>query len=423
MGDYEPNNESLNIPEQLQSNLHYFNLNNQLKYDLEQQNAIKIQQLEAIKLIQVSLEKLTATTTVPLHNQTTRKNNSTPPPTILVYKETNLHKNLLVSKVLNKAKYFYYQSIVQTMRLSLMSKLNYYSSLIQQLYPNETSKLNNLKDSFSIIKNSADETSLIDEMRVLMQQILHDTYQFNNFNNSSNSSLIELANIAANTTKNDKVLKECSASDLNKPSEKKIETIKKKSESLTNNINEEQSNNEQERRIKQLNDVKYSLYSLLFPQSAVIDKNSNDDTSPLDSTIETNQTQDLKNKHISQIENVAKRKLSHINVEEMEEDDNVNNKYNVQNQSNHKRSRRTNNKIYSSIDSNNNHVNILSDDTNVIVKSNNINNNKKQRSKQHISTKLLKLSLKTATKSKTIVTQPAKYNLEPESFINLEVLV
>ena len=223
MTDFDSVNN--NLPDPLKSSLSYFNLSNQLKNDIEQQNAIKMQQLEAIRLIQVSLEKLTATTTVPLHNQTTRaaKNPKTPPPTILVYKETSLHKNLLVSKILNKAKYFYYQSIVQTMRLSLMSKLNYYSTLIQQLYPNNlannynntdasrlTDSLNKNLDNSSFNNNNNDtsndkssnvhETNLIDEMKLLMQQILHDTYQFNSLYSSnltsdagSNSdSLIEL---------------------------------------------------------------------------------------------------------------------------------------------------------------------------------------------------------------------------------------
>lgn len=193
-----------NIPEQLKSNLHYFNLNNQLKYDLEQQHAIKLQQMEAIKLIQVSLEKLTATTTVPLHNQTTRKQSNSPAPSILVYKETSLHKNLLVSKILNKAKFFYYQSIVQTMRLSLMSKLNYYSSLIQQLYPNQVAQ-GETTTSGSTIEN---ESSLVEEMKLLMQQILYDTYQFNTLNscqvNSSNvdanpNPLIEFTNFNPTT--------------------------------------------------------------------------------------------------------------------------------------------------------------------------------------------------------------------------------
>jgi urease beta subunit len=183
-----------NIPNQLKSNMHYFNLNNQLKYDLEQQQVIKLQQMEAIKLIQVSLEKLTATTTVPLHNQTTRKQNgSTPAPSILVYKETSLHKNLLVSKILNKAKFFYYQSIVQTMRLSLMSKLNYYSTLIQQLYPSQTVTSNDTTSKedkpMSPVEN---ESSLIEEMKLLMQQILYDTYQFNSLNSCNvNSSSID----------------------------------------------------------------------------------------------------------------------------------------------------------------------------------------------------------------------------------------
>lgn len=132
----------------------YFNT-----FEMDQQNAIRLQQLEAIKLIQISLDKLTCTNTVQIKSQNAHKTN-----TVLVYKETNLHKNLLVNKILNKAKYIYYQGVVQTMRLSLMSKLNYYTSLIHQL--NSTS-------------SASAEANLVDEMKVLMQQILHETYQFN----------------------------------------------------------------------------------------------------------------------------------------------------------------------------------------------------------------------------------------------------
>ncbi len=256
MADFASNLE-VNISEQLQANLHYLNLNNQLKYDLEQQHAIKMQQLEAIRLIQVSLEKLTATTTVPLHNQTTRAASKTagtqPPPTILVYKETSLHKNLLVSKILNKAKYLYYQTIVQTMRMSLMSKLNYYSTLIHQLYPSADTSSDKLgladKDkTVPAAKTTADESKLIDEMKVLMQQILHDTYQFNSFNN--------VTSVTSKVVEDEKrVLQERSASNLNRPAEK---------DSALENSS---SSTEQNKRIKQLNDVKHSLYSLLFPQA------------------------------------------------------------------------------------------------------------------------------------------------------------
>ena len=204
------------IPEQLKANMHYFNLNNQLKQDLEQQNAMKTQQLEAIRLIQISLEKLTATATVPLHNQSSR-NNKTTPPTILVYKETSLHKNLLVSKVLNKAKCFYYQSIVQTMRLSLVSKLTYYSSLIQQLDP--PGKL-------------GDETGLMVEMKMLMQQIIQEACQFS----GSGSSSVTLAN--------------------------RVEPI-------------EDCATEQLKQIKQLNEVKLSLNSLLVPQQGMAHNENN----------------------------------------------------------------------------------------------------------------------------------------------------
>lgn len=142
--------------------------------EIDQQNAIRLHQIEAIKLIQISLDKLTCTNSVQLKSQNTQKTN-----TVLVYKETNLHKNLLVNKILNKAKYIYYQGVVQTMRLSLMSKLNYYTNLIHQL--NNT--------------NSASaEASLVDEMKVLMQQILHETYQFNMTNQPNPLDLAFLYN-------------------------------------------------------------------------------------------------------------------------------------------------------------------------------------------------------------------------------------
>lgn len=373
----EMNTSAANIPEQLKSNLHYYNLNNQLKYDLEVQNVIKNQQLEAIKLIQVSLEKLTATTTVPLHNQTTRAaKNTSNAPTILVYKETSLHKNLLVSKILNKAKYFYYQSIVQTMRLSLMSKLNYYSSLIQQLYPNGTSKVNTVGD---LTRKNSDETNLVDEMKSLMQQILNDTYQFNSLNNTINcTEQITTTPPNFNVTSeavNDNVLKECSASDLNKPSEKKSEK------------NEQQhSCPEQDDRIKKLHDVKHSLYSLLFSQTTSTPAESN--------------------------ENVSKRKHNEI--------DGATNK----NTANKRRNKTA------KVDDNNNQI--VNDEKNVIHSRLPLpdNNNKTSsskhhsQSKQHISTKLLKMSLKKATEPEVFTSQSNKiFTNEPESFINLEVLV
>ena len=89
-----------------------------VKSEIEQHNAIKMQQMVAIRLIQISLDKLSSTTTVqlprPKSSPANSNNNNNNTSTILVYKESNLHKNLLVSKILNKAKYFYYQSIVQT---------------------------------------------------------------------------------------------------------------------------------------------------------------------------------------------------------------------------------------------------------------------------------------------------------------------
>lgn len=411
-----------NIPEQLKSNLHYFNLNNQLKYDLEQQHVIKLQQMEAIKLIQVSLEKLTATTTVPLHNQTTRKKSNSPTPSILVYKETSLHKNLLVSKILNKAKYFYYQSIVQTMRLSLMSKLNYYSSLIQQLYPNQITQSTDTAPTTTSGSKIENESSLVEEMKLLMQQILYDTYQFNTLNscqvNSSNvdsnpNPLIEFTNFNTTTTNtttnnieaqtNNNVLKECSASDLNKPSESP-RPDEVKPVPINNDINNEE-------RIKQLTNVKHSLYSLLFPVKTETGTSSTTTTGITEDSQQKSTTQNIQQSNIkpnSQNENInktssQKRKCSvgdtHVVL-----------------------SKRPRN--YSSVEGDSlKHV-ILCDDTNVLCRqktkpANGMSASKKQRrvpSKQHITSKLLKLSLKTATSKPVVVSQP-------ESFMNLEVLV
>ena len=182
------------------NNYHYYNLNTQLKIDLEQQNAIKMQQLEAIKLIQLSIDKLTASNTVPLHNQNSKTSLKNSKSTILVYKENNLHKNLLVSKILNKAKYYYYQSLVQTMRLSLMSKLNYYTSLIQQMSPtcdnNKNPNNNNTVGQMPI-----DENTLLDEMKLLMQQIMTESYHFNlTESNSTNNN--ETNNFSKNNNEN-----------------------------------------------------------------------------------------------------------------------------------------------------------------------------------------------------------------------------
>lgn len=179
--------------------------------EMDQQNAIRLQQIEAIKLIQISLDKLTCTNTVQLKSQNTQKSN-----TVLVYKETNLHKNLLVNKILNKAKYIYYQGVVQAMRLSLMSKLNYYTNLIHQL--NNTN-------------SESAEASLVDEMKVLMQQILHETYQFNLTNQPNPLDLAFLFN----TTEPDA-----------------------KSNSQTD-----------EKRVKNLNDFKMSLFNFMYNQTNI----------------------------------------------------------------------------------------------------------------------------------------------------------
>jgi hypothetical protein len=216
-----------------------------LKFDQEQQNAIKLQQMEAIKLIQISLDKLTTASTVQVTSSNSSSSVKTGPQnaaasTVLVYKEANLHKNLLVSKILNKAKYFYYQSIVQTMRLSLMSKLNYYSSLIQQ-YNNSTNALVPATDDGTPVTNNGhnDESTIVDEMKLLMQQILHETYQFN----LTSPEQIELPVSHQAPVQSPTPTQVGSAATVNE---------------LTN------SDSDQIKRIKQLTDVKLSLYSLLF---------------------------------------------------------------------------------------------------------------------------------------------------------------
>jgi len=326
------NVEPLSAEHQFQTNYHYYNLNSQLKFDLEQQNAIKLQQLEAIKLIQISLDKLTATTTVPLHTNVSKLSTTTfqSQPTILVYKETNLHKNLLVSKILNKAKYVYYQSIVQTMRLSLMSKLNYYSQLIQQLNTtsNTASKLSTKLDS-----SHNNETNLVDEMKIIMQQILHETYQFNLNAPSFNDDLV-LPNVTT------------------------TQPVCNKDEQL--------NETDQMKRIKQLNDVKLSLYSLLF--------SNNNETNTIPHIISDND--DFKSNNKKSDEN-AKRKRNHHN-----QDDDVSSN---QNDKRHKR--------YQSIDLNNNHIVILSDDTNCNHRKNNALLKRNKSPQQHISSKLLKTTL------------------------------
>ena len=265
------------------------------KSELEQHNVIRMQQMEAIRLIQISLDKLSSTTTVQLPKP--KQSSSTTHPqtpntsTILVYKESNLHKNLLVSKILNKAKYFYYQSIVQTMRLSLISKLNYYSSLVQQLNA----------------RNSADETSIVDEMKHLMDQILHETYQFN-MNSSADDQINLSTHVLPNVVANPMV----SSQQQSQPQPDQTNTNNKNckrfnhisvyddevnSKSTTSSIqrHDEQLQTEKNKRIKQLNDVKISLYSLLFNSNStngvVEDKNSKVEH------LETTTSADPENKH------------------------------------------------------------------------------------------------------------------------------
>jgi hypothetical protein len=269
-------------------------INNQLKLDLEQQNAIKLQQMEAIKLIQISLDKLTSTTTVQIQtnsNSPKQPNSNSQPASVLVYKEANLHKNLLVSKILNKAKYFYYQSIVQTMRLSLISKLNYYSSLIQQLNGNSSANSSSsAENSFRLSPPNNDETTIVDEMKLLMQQILHETYQFNlntsindqiDLNGENAASPLSLYSNYDNSAKQiNKISPDDAKQTVNEctnSTSEEINVVDDNNNNTTSHLAEQNVNNQSDqiKRIKQLNDVKLSLYSLLFTNSNT-NANAND---------------------------------------------------------------------------------------------------------------------------------------------------
>jgi hypothetical protein len=244
-----------------------FMLNNQLNLDLEQQNLIKLQQIEAVRLIQISLDKLTQAATIQIPNKSNNSNKST----VLVYKEANLHKNLLVSKILNKAKNFYYQTVVQNMRLSLLNKLNYYSSLVQHLYNTNTNN-SNLSTSTNTASasssapsmHSTSEALIIDEMKLLMQQILHETYQFNLTQPVVPHEATTSPSVYANfyDEENNRRCQSAFCDTLNAN-----QVIPVQSEAIGVNSKRDEavsSDNEQVKRIKQLNDVKLSLYSLLF---------------------------------------------------------------------------------------------------------------------------------------------------------------
>lgn len=202
---------------------------------------------------------------------------------------------------------------------------------------------------------------------------------------------------------NSNVLKECSASDLNKPSESTINNKKDCNDNI-NSTNLNNNINDNEERIKQLTNVKHSLYSLLFPARTETNT-GNTESKELPRPDEQTQSN---SKPISQNENINKTSLKR--------------KCPV-GDSNVVVSKRSRN--YSSIDGDSlKHV-ILCDDTNVLcrrkTKLASISASKKQQrrvpSKQHITSKLLKLSLKTATSSKPVVVSKS------DSFIKLEVLV
>ena len=374
-------------------------INNQLKLDLEQQNAIKLQQMEAIKLIQISLDKLTSTTTVQIQtnsNSPKQPNSNSQPTSVLVYKEANLHKNLLVSKILNKAKYFYYQSIVQTMRLSLISKLNYYSSLIQQLNSNSSANSSSSggeTNSFRLSPNN-DETNIVDEMKLLMQQILHETYQFNlntsindqiDLNGENAASPLSLySNYDNSATKINKISLDDAKQTVNDNVNEEINVVDDNNNNTTSHLADVNNQSDQIKRIKQLNDVKLSLYSLLFT-------NSNTNATANDTTTTNNKASAIK-KQANNLNNFKKRLLDNrkssakanldVNNNPSLLDSNNNNNNNDDLEINrfnkrarkstspssprpHKYSEKKVNEQMTNVDLNNNSL-ILSDDTNVI---------------------------------------------------------
>ena len=275
-----------------------------MKLDLEHHKSIRMQQMEAYKLIQVSLDKLNTTAVlsqVPSaannissnsssssHQHTNNANNqrhsrangSDSPPShtsnnnnnnkILVYKEVNLHKNLLVSKILNKAKYFFYQSIVQSMRFSsLISSLNYYSTLIQQLNASKMRNNANQQQQLPTATTEAppmqgvsvhDEAILVDEMRFLMQQLLNEASQsqFHNNNNNNNNNIPFNFNLNLLTN----------VDYVNNTERSTTPTaLASNGNEAIGNANPHHESSQQIKRIKQLNEVKLSLYSLMHSSS------------------------------------------------------------------------------------------------------------------------------------------------------------
>jgi hypothetical protein len=177
----------------------------QLQQDLQQVTSLPVLNVTRnedyetlLRLIHLSHDKLTNTTSQILSSSSSSKNKPNLNNTngLSVYREPNLRRNLLVSKMLHKAKCVYYQSIVQQMRLGLMAKLNYYSTLLQQYQ-----QLNHEADENNEAIHQRRSIRLAEEMRSLMQQILAETYQFNlaahtyNLQNNQQQSIINQATV------------------------------------------------------------------------------------------------------------------------------------------------------------------------------------------------------------------------------------
>jgi hypothetical protein len=150
----KPNNSNT-IPDNINKTSDLHSLSSQQQQQQQQQifsnmtqaQLIKRQQLEAIKLIKISIDKLTHQSSFSISNNKNDSNNkkaSNPSSTVT---EANLHRNLLVSNILNKAKYFYYQSIVQMMELSMPKVNGNYQSFIQEMNTNNSLCNNNINQT------------------------------------------------------------------------------------------------------------------------------------------------------------------------------------------------------------------------------------------------------------------------------------
>jgi hypothetical protein len=173
-------------------------------------NLNKLLQIEAIKLIQISLDKLTSTK-------------------CCVYKE-NLYKNLFISKILNKSKLYYYQSIVNTLRFTLISKLTYLLN---------TNK--NFKYLISTPSVTSSEINEDDYINLIIKEAI-DNLVNNNINIETNEEELasELANKKRQFEESDIINETTTTTTTNKPKRLKLNDCNGKE---NNNNNDECHNN------------------------------------------------------------------------------------------------------------------------------------------------------------------------------------